>query len=460
MKLNFTITCLVYGLLVLRSLAEVKSTVRFINNDQLSGQLESLSLDRLVWKSPILEAPTSFFLNSVLDLSLPAEYGMHQATHEALLTLTNGDTISGQLVSVSDEVIELETWFAGTLKFRRVMVKSVVINERPVYLYQGPKGIEDWTVTGNPPAWSYQNAAFISNAVGSVAKDMNLPDACSITFDAAWRGSFGLKLILFSDDLDSDNPSNGYEVSFQQKAIFARSCKTGATLGPGAIAPALQENEKARIEVRSNSKEGTVVVLVNGEVVGAWKDPELGQNKPGRGVHFATINASPVRISQVGVAAWDGVIAKMPEPQPPGGFRQFDFHEDEQLATQEAAEPKENRMILRNGDSIAGEVVGINADIMTIKTKFRDVKVPLEMMKSVALKPVDLERCKRENGDVRAWFPDGSSIVFRLEAFNENTLTGYSQNFGTAEFKMAAFNRIEFNIYDRKLDDLRVMNKW
>ncbi len=460
MKLNFTLICLMYGLLVIRSMAGMESMVRFINNDQLSGQLESLSVDRLVWKSPILEAPTPFFLNSVLDLRLPAESGMHQATHEALLTLTNGDSIAGQLLSVSDEMIELETWFAGILKFRRVMVKSVVINERPAYFYQGPKGIEEWKVTGNPPSWSYQNSAFISTAAGSIAKDMNLPAMCSITFDAAWRGSFGLKLILFSDDLDSDNPSNGYEISFQQKAIYARSCKTGATLGPGAIAPALQENEKAKIEVRSDSKNGTVVVLVNGEVVGAWKDPELGQNKPGMGVHFVTINASPVRISQIGVAAWDGLVDKMPVPPPPGGFRQFDFHEDEQLTTQEAEETKESRMILRNGDSIAGEVVNITADIITIRTKFKDVKVPLQVMKSVALKPVDLERCKRENGDVRAWFPDGASIVFRLEAFNGNTITGYSQNFGTAEFKLAAFNRIEFNIYDRKLDDLRVMNKW
>jgi hypothetical protein len=81
-------------------------------------------------------------------------------------------------------------------------------------------------------------------------------------------------------------------------------------------------------------------------------------------------------------------------------------------------------------------------------------------MRSVALKPVDLERSKLENGDVRGTFPDGTSMVFRLDGTGEGTLTGYSQNFGTATFKLAAFNRIEFNIYDPDLEDIRKASGW
>jgi hypothetical protein len=42
----------------------------------------------------------------------------------------------------------------------------------------------------------------------------------------------------------------------------------------------------------------------------------------------------------------------------------------------------------------------------------------------------------------------------------EGTLTGYSQAFGTAVFKTAAFSRIEFNIYDPRFEDLRMANGW
>jgi hypothetical protein len=95
-----------------------------------------------------------------------------------------------------------------------------------------------------------------------------------------------------------------------------------------------------------------------------------------------------------------------------------------------------------------------------VKTPFREVRLPVENLRSLALKPADLERCKRENGDVRAWFPDGSSVVFRLERVSPGTLTGYSQNFGTADFKLKAFNRIEFNIYDPELEDIRRKEAW
>ncbi len=460
MKPIFLVLVCIAPLSVRATADEFSSVVRFVNNDQLSGKLESLSMDRLLWKSPILETPTAFFLKSVLDLNLVPKHPLHEARHEANLTLTNGDTINGQLLAVSDEAVELDTWFAGHLKFRRVMVKAIQINERPSYTYEGPIALSEWTQSNDPPGWSFQNAALISNTAGSIAKDVALADECRISFVAAWRGSFGLKLVFFSDQLNAESPPNGYEISFQQRAIFARSCKTSATLGPGVSAPALQENEKARIEVRASLKSGSIAVFIDGEIVGAWTDPDMAQNKVGRGIHFISINNSPVRISQIGIGPWDGVLEKMPEVNRPGGFRQFEGMEEEPAPATAPEVSDSNRMILRNGDSIAGEVIGIDGDIVKVKTPFKDVKIPVAVLKSVALKPMDLERCKRENGDVRAWFPDGTSIVFRLEAIQETTMTGYSQNFGTAEFQSAAFNRIEFNIYDRKLEDLRVMNKW
>ena len=46
------------------------------------------------------------------------------------------------------------------------------------------------------------------------------------------------------------------------------------------------------------------------------------------------------------------------------------------------------------------------------------------------------------------------------DSVGEGTLTGYSQNFGTATFKIAAFNRIEFNIYDPEMEDKRLAEDW
>ena len=82
-----------------------KSTVRFANNDVLTGSPESIAPDTLLWKSPLLEEPASFQLEKVLELSLPASAPDKPADHEAVVTLTNGDSIRG-LASSRDQSYE------------------------------------------------------------------------------------------------------------------------------------------------------------------------------------------------------------------------------------------------------------------------------------------------------------------------------------------------------------------
>ncbi len=441
---------------------EAGSIVRFANGDQLSGTMDSLTTERLVWNSPILEKPAPFFLKSVLDLKLMPSQPKSEAKHEATVALTNGDTVRGQLASITDDAVELDTWFAGRLKFRRVMISEIQVDERPTLLYQGPSGIDDWTQTEEPHAWSFRDSSFRSTSAAGIAKDVGLPEECSISFVAGWRGTFALKLNFFSDDIQQDSPESGYSMTFQQRSIFLQSGRNQLALGRVANAFALQENEKAKIEVRASSKTGQIVVFIDGKCIGLWKDPEVAANKIGRAIHFVSLNASPVRISDIRVAAWDGVADELPEMQPGAGIRQFgglELPDDQKPSVEE--KPASGRMMLRNGDSLAGEVIAISGDIITIKTPFKEVRLPVGLLKSVALKPADLERCKRENGDVRGWFPDGTSIVFRLEdVAADGTLAGTNQNFGAARFQMHAFNRIEFNIYDPKLEDLRNTGGW
>ena len=464
MKLSLAPLILFTALQFTTAAEVVESSVRFSNNDQLSGSLDSLTTEQLVWKSPILVKPVPFLLENVLDLTLPAAITNSEARHEAAVTLTNGDLIHGQLASVSDQSVELDTWFAGRLKFNRLMIRDVQISERPDFIYRGPTGLDGWKQSGEKPAWTYQNSSIRSTGVGSIARDVNLPDECSIAFDASWRGSFSLKLVFFSDDIASDRPTSGYEMNIQTRSVYLRSCKTQKFLGHTPNAVMLQENEKARVEVRASKKTGKICLFIDGEIIDVWTDPDVASNEFGRGIHFISQNESPVQISRIEVGAWDGEVDQMPDPQKLGGIRQFGNQfepmDDEPEPLRQEKKPNTERMELRNGDSITGEVISIIDGTITVRTPFREVKLPVESLRSVALKPVDLERCKRENGDVRVWLPDGSSMVFKLLGVTEDSLIGNSQNFGTANFKIAAFNRIEFNIYDPELNDIRLANGW
>jgi hypothetical protein len=448
---------------------ELKSTVRFSNKDVLSGSLESLATEYLVWNSPILEKPTPFFLKNVVDLTLNPEEPEIKAGHEAAVTLTKGDLLRGQLVSVTDEGIELDTWYAGRLKISRPVIADIKISERPDFIYHGPTGLDGWKQSGAKPAWTYQNLGFRSTGVGSIARNVNLPYECSISFDAAWRGAFALELAFFSGNQPSDRSTTGYAMNFRQRNISVRSCKTQRTLGNTINVASLQENEKAHIEVRASLKSGKICILLDGVLVDVWTDPDIARNEMGRGIQFISPGASPVQVSRIEVAAWDGEVGQVPDPQivpgiqlggMPGGMPGGDDADDPEEPAAPEDKPKAGRMELRNGDNIEGEVVAINDGRITVKTPFREVKLPIEALRSIALKPADRDESKRENGDVRGWFADGSWVVFRLEAVENGMLTGYSHNFGTARFKLSAFSRIEFNIYDSDLDDIRAAGDW
>ena len=123
--------------------------------------------------------------------------------------------------------------------------------------------------------------------------------------------------------------------------------------------------------------------------------------------------------------------------------------------------PNTERMELRNGDTIAGEVVSIVDGMITVKTPFREVKLPvgaaslgrLETGRSRTLQARERRRPRLVPGRIVA--SSSASMPWTMR-----TLTGFSQNFGTATFKIAAFNRIEFNIYDPAFKDIRVANGW
>jgi hypothetical protein len=152
---------------------------------------------------------------------------------------------------------------------------------------------------------------------------------------------------------------------------------------------------------------------------------------------------------------------RMPESQPP--FRNIGMHRVPQEADQ-AGEPESedaiDRMELANGDSLRGEVTAIHEGIITLQSPLGEISLPVARLRKVALKQENAERSKRYNGDVRAWFPDGSSIVFRLDSGNGETLRGFSQNFGNASFDAAAFNRIEFNIHSPEYQLRGGTNSW
>ena len=60
-----------------------------------------------------------------------------------------------------------------------------------------------------------------------------------------------------------------------------------------------------------------------------------------------------------------------------------------------------------------------------------------------------------EAGDVRAWFHEGGYVTIKMHSFDGKKIKGYSQVYGDAEFDASAFEKIEFNIWNEKINTIR-----
>jgi hypothetical protein len=448
--------------------AEDESSIRFTNGDHLTGSPVAWDEKGVVWDSSLIERPVPFLKENILDITLPIQTPELKATdHEAIVTLTKGPytkggIVRGQLAEVTDDAVVIDTWYAGQLRFNRVMVDSVQIEPSDTVIYRGPNSLKDWKMTGPKDAWKYANFSFISSESGSIARDDLLADECSVAFDVEWKSdATSYKMVLFSDSADTGNPQSGYEFSMQRGGMVLRNVRTQSYLGSTHSSEVAQAN-RARIEIKASRLTGTIALFINDQFTDMWNDGELERSQLGNGLHFIASRQIPLRISRIRIAKWDGAIDE-PLPARAGMRRmQFGFGEDgAPIAPAPKPEEKlDGQMKLANGDAIDGKVKSIQNGKVTIETSLGEVTLPVARLRTITLPPAEREVAIVRNNDVCAWMSDGGFIVFEFIKADEQTITGRSQNFGTATFRRDAFQKIEFNLYGIEPDALRDQYDW
>jgi hypothetical protein len=427
------------------------SVVRFSNGDKLTGDLLALTGEKISWKSLLLKEPAEFDLKKVDELELsmaapPADQPV--AAHEVIISMTNGDTIRGQLAGITDTEIRLSTWYAEELMVKRVNVKSAKITSLTDIHYRGPNSMDEWSLGEGEDGWRFRGGALRSTYPGGIAREVDFPDECVISFEAAWRGAFNARIVFFSKDITNPSePRSGYEMVFQGETVQFKEVGSNKRFGYTRNAGMLRANEKARIEIKASLKSGKFALFVDDQFIDSWQDGAVNRKNLGEGFHIITRDTSPLSISNIEVSGWDGYLEKQIQGGQAGRADPFELDGNSEVPKPAKEEIPEGRMLLRNGDTIEGEVLGIVDEEITLKTPIAEVKFPLDRLKNMYLSSDTMEEAKLYKADVRATLSDGSCIVFRLDGVEGNSLIGFSQNFGTARFRKDAFRRIEFNLY-------------
>ncbi len=430
---------------------ELVGTLKFSNRDRLSGTPQGIdATGNLRWQAGFLHKPIPVKPSSILEMRLEGGAQPRQEDgHQALLLLNNGDTLRGQLDALDETHVTLRTWYGGTLKVRRTMAKDLEIQRSHRTIYSGPEDFDSWVVEGEKNAWRLSSGALSATKGAGIAREIQTPDRSHIQFDLAWRSSLRFRVLLLSDNGETTQPDNCYDLVCQRRFVYLRKRWVARTTGGSKIIgqaniAELANKEKVRFEFYIDRKVGTVALYIDGKQAHVWTDEDPKAGSFGNWLHFISEDFYPIQVSRIRVSPWKGSLP-----------------ENVEVAEDPVEEELEGQMIrLQNGDIVVGEVGLVENGLLAVKTEFCRMKIPVDRMRAIDLSEGEYEEPIRKKGDVRAWLKEGGRITFRLDSFDKDTLTGYSQTFGDVEFRLNAFSRLEFNIYNEDLEALRGSSNW
>lgn len=169
--------------------ATAQDTLSFLNKDQLHGILLGIDQDSgLRWQSPEAHDPIVFKTGQVSQIKLESHKAANAAKSAQRIGLTNGDEFPGDIVSLDDKTLVLDTWYAGRLSIPRAMLQRITpLSDADSSIYEGPTGLEQdgWVVgrMGGGRSWSFHDGALVGTNYGTIGRDMKLPDMSDIEFD-------------------------------------------------------------------------------------------------------------------------------------------------------------------------------------------------------------------------------------------------------------------------------------
>ncbi|MBT3294884.1 MAG: hypothetical protein HN919_07615 [Verrucomicrobia bacterium] len=412
-----------------------------VNGDSLHGALVSIDPADygLRWQHASATAPIDFGLKAIAQVKLAPRETPRRRPNDARVRLTNDDLLDGQVVQLSDTELTLDTWYSGRVVVQRPMLKSLAPNASvSPDIYRGPTDFDSWTKHRSARgAWRLKNGALYSSTSYAIGRTIEkMPDMANIQFDAAWvHGYPAFYFAFFTDNLTSYS-GNSYALRISNTSVyFYRYSSNRGSQNMGNV----------DVQELSKSKQATFNILADRKnraftllINGRMVKQwtDSGASPgPGKGIVFDPDNENPMKFRNISITQWDGTVPKQ------GAAPQ--------------AESEEDVIQFINDDKVSGHLTSIANGAATFKTSYASLDVPLERAVRIDMSSETAERARRNGGDIRAHFAGSNAglVTVGLERIQESTVNGQSENFGPIQMPLAAFALLEFNIYRDKSDE-------
>ncbi|MEO6184269.1 MAG: hypothetical protein ABIP71_14415, partial [Verrucomicrobiota bacterium] len=182
-----------------------------LDGSTLHGRLRAIDAKAGVsWEYPEAKRPLDFTPENIamIRFSHTDKTPVRRSDPICQFRFANGDEFFGNLISVNETEVELQTWFGGKFKTPRSMLSSIrLFPKGAAPIFEGPTGLDGWTLgkAQSTNTWIYRDGTFVANSSGTIGRDLNLPVASRLEFDLAWTAPFNLLFSFYTGVFDGFN---------------------------------------------------------------------------------------------------------------------------------------------------------------------------------------------------------------------------------------------------------------
>ncbi len=344
-----------------KPVADPVDLLRLANGGVSHGRLRSLSGSgaeaRLCWKPEQAFGSVEFPTAGVVAVEL-GRRAAGTVVHAGSALLANGDLLPGDVVSMDDKCLRLDTWYAGPLSIPRSVLQGAVLavpREADAVLYDSRRdGMKGWLLPdGKKPGslWSCsKEGAICSNSYESIVWGDGLPECARVDLDIP-RKLAGDMEIAFFYDLEKGRKNGDMFPTMQidsswTRIIFRIPDPRGYRSGDSMDIPPdlLRGGEDIRVSLLTDHLSGMMMVLLNGRLFSV----RMSSAGSTLGKTFK-MRLSSGRVSRVRAGKWDGLFASR------------------------RAEPvrlSKDAVLLDDGDRMRGTLLDLSKDKLRLTTAF------------------------------------------------------------------------------------------
>jgi len=427
--------------------SQAQTILKFTNGNQLSGDSFSLDQKQLWLSSDILSHPTAFSLDHLLSVSLPKptitprqNNQTHIKFHPRFREL-RGDTLTGSLQSITPDHVTLQTSYGGTINAKRNLIQSIQIFSSQQGYYNGPNSKDEWVITPEE-SWKFRNNTLASQSQGTIGYNTQLPEKSHLSLDLKWQRSMRFRLFLYTNSITAKLPYACYDIAINRNYAYmttrgkiTKPKKTNASRWQQIQPP--DNTTHAHFDFFTNRTTGVVTIFIDKIHAGELQSISPNPSDLGTGLSIQSYYKCPITISNIRIKPWNGLtLPKARDPE------------------QATPDHSHSRITLVSGKKIPFTTCHVEKNNLIIDHNKQIQKIKFKEIDFITVGSSG-EQPKKYRDDVRAWFHHGGHVILKLSSIKDGKIHGSSQAIGDVTFDLSAFNRLDFQIYDKKANELR-----